>query len=62
MLSTASQKVKAYPRYTWVGNRISPDAMSKMYRIRKTTGKPITRQVEEAVILYLKNQSITEAG
>jgi hypothetical protein len=60
MLSTASSKVKAYPRYSWVGNRIHRDAMSKMYRIRKATGKPITRQVAEAVTLYLQNQGIAE--
>jgi hypothetical protein len=43
-----------YPRYTWVGNRISPDAMAEMYMIRQATGKPITRQVAEAVEQYLK--------
>lgn len=59
-VTTASNVVKAYPRYTWVGNRISPEAMAGMYRIRKATGKPITRQVAEAVTQYLKSQGISE--
>jgi hypothetical protein len=42
----------ALRRYTWVGNRIDPDVMAKMYHIRKTTGKPITVQVAEAVRTY----------
>jgi hypothetical protein len=41
-----------YRRYTWVGNRIDPGVMAKMYHIRKTTGKPITVQVAEAVRIY----------
>jgi hypothetical protein len=41
-----------YRRYTWVGNRIDPGVMAKMYHIRKITGKPITVQVAEAVRIY----------
>jgi hypothetical protein len=59
-LSTAASKVKAYPRYTWVGNQISQDAMAEMYRIRKATGKPITRQVAEAVMQYLQAEGTLE--
>jgi hypothetical protein len=54
-LSILWRNVKTpFRRYTWVGNRISPDAMAEMYRIRQATGKPITRQVADAVDLYLK--------
>ena len=44
----------SYPRYTWVGNRISEEDMKKLYEIKKATRKPITRMVAEAVSIYLK--------
>lgn len=47
-----------YRRYAWVGNRISPETMAAMYRIRKATGKPITLQVAEAVDLHIKAISL----
>jgi hypothetical protein len=52
-ISPSRAVFKTYPRYTWVGNRIPKDAMAEMYKIRKATGKPITRQVAEAVKIYL---------
>ena len=45
-----------YRRYTWVGNRIDPETMARLYRIRKITGKPITIQVAEAVRRYVKEE------
>lgn len=46
-------KVKSFPKYTWVGNKISCQAMALMYRLKQKTGKPITQQVAEAVDMYL---------
>jgi hypothetical protein len=45
----------SYPKYTWVGNRISQEDMKRLYEIKKATRKPITRMVAEAVSIYLKS-------
>jgi len=44
----------SYPRYTWVGNKISQEDMAALYHIKKATKKPITAMVAEAVRKYLK--------
>lgn len=45
---------KTYPKYAWVGNRISKDDMSKLYHLKLETRKPITALVAEAVRQYLE--------
>lgn len=45
--------MKSYPKYTWVGNRISVEDMAKLYQLKKVRGKPITLLVSEAVQAYL---------
>lgn len=47
-------KVKSYPKYTWVGNRISKEDMARLYEMKKALKKPITQMVSDAVIIYLK--------
>jgi len=42
-----------YPKYTWVGNRIDPEDMKKMHKVKKSKKIPITQQVAEAVSLYV---------
>jgi hypothetical protein len=44
----------SYPRYTWVGNKISEEDMAALYQRKKATKKPITAMVAEAVSKYLK--------
>jgi hypothetical protein len=44
----------SYPRYTWVGNKISEEDMAALYQRKKATKKPITAMVAEAVSQYLK--------
>jgi len=44
----------SYPKYAWIGNRISEEDMKKLYEMKKTTRKPITKMVAEAVKLYLE--------
>lgn len=43
-----------YPKYTWVGNRISESDMEKLYHLKLQTKKPITVLVAEAVKQYLE--------
>ena len=47
----------SYPKYQWVGNRISKTDMSALYRLKQETKKPITVLVSEAVSQFLKNQA-----
>ena len=47
----------SYPKYAWVGNRISEEDMKKLYEIKQTTRKPITRIVAEAVKIYLERHA-----
>jgi len=44
----------SHPRYAWVGNKISEDDMAALYRRKKSTRKPITAMVAEAVSQYVK--------
>jgi hypothetical protein len=43
----------SYPRYTWVGNKISEEDMAALYQRKKATKKPITAMVAEAVSKYV---------
>lgn len=43
----------SYPRYPWIGNRISEEDMFLLYRLKQQTRKPITVLVSEAVSQYL---------
>ena len=45
-----------YPKYSWIGNRITDDQMSKMVSMREQTGKPLTIIVREALENYLKEE------
>jgi hypothetical protein len=47
-----------YPKYTWVGNKLSKEQMSALYKIKQQDKKPITIQVAEAVSLYLKQKGV----
>jgi hypothetical protein len=42
-----------YPRYAWVGNRISESDMEKLYNLKVKTKTPITRIVSQAVKEFL---------
>ncbi len=44
----------SYPKYSWVGNKISQEEMAALYKKKKATRKPITAMVAEAVSQYLK--------
>ncbi len=43
-----------YPKYSWVGNRITFEDMESLYFLKQKIKKPITIMVAEAVKLYLK--------
>ena len=45
-----------YPRYSWIGNRISESDMEKLYRLKVKTKTPITRLVSQAVKEFLDKQ------
>ena len=45
-----------YPRYSWVGNRISKYDMERLYRLKVKTKIPITRIVSQAVKEFLDKQ------
>jgi hypothetical protein len=45
----------SYPRYTWVGNKISEEDMAALYQRKKATKKSITAMVAEAVSKYVKD-------
>jgi len=49
-----------YPKYAWVGNRISSADMARLYRLRQRTKIPITRIVSQAVEEFLDRQEHTE--
>jgi len=44
----------SYPRYTWVGNKISEEDMAVLYKRKKATKKSITAMVAEAVSQYVR--------
>ena len=43
----------SYPKYAWIGNRISEEDMASLYRLKQQTRKPITVLVAEAISQYL---------
>ena len=43
----------SYPKYAWIGNRISEEDMASLYCLKQQTKKPITALVAEAVSQYL---------
>lgn len=45
-----------YPRYSWVGNRISKSDMERLYNLKVKTKTPITRLVSQAVKEFLDRQ------
>jgi hypothetical protein len=45
-----------YPRYSWVGNRISESDMEKLYNLKVKTKTPITRLVAQAIKEFLDKQ------
>lgn len=44
----------SYPKYSWVGNKISSEDMAALYKRKKAIRKPITAMVAEAVSKYVK--------
>ncbi len=53
---------KRFPKYTWVGNRISVADMAKLYHLKQKTRTPITRLVSQAVKEYLDRQENREVS
>ena len=51
---------KSYPKYAWVGNRISSANMARLYRLKQKTKIPITRIVSQAVNEFLDRQEDSE--
>jgi hypothetical protein len=45
--------MRKYRRYTWVGNKITPEDMLKLHNLSKQVKKPITSLVRDAVSQYL---------
>ena len=43
----------SYPKYPWIGNRITEEDMGKLYRLKQANKKPITKMVAEAITQYL---------
>ncbi len=52
--------MKNYPKYTWIGNKITEEQMTKLYQLKQEEKKPITEQVKEAVSLYLESKEKKE--
>ena len=46
----------SYPKYAWIGNRISEEDMASLYRLKQETRKPITVLVAEAVSQYISTK------
>ena len=53
---TGIKDKQSYPKYTWVGNRISKSDMSRLYNLIVKTGTPITLIVSQAVKEFLDRQ------
>jgi len=50
-----------FRKFTWVGNQISEDDMTKLYQIKKVRRVPITRLVATAVKEFIeKNEPSKE--
>ena len=54
-IEDAKEKLR-YPRYPWVGNRISESDMERLYNLKVKTKTPITRIVSQAVKEFLDRQ------
>ncbi|MEW6417229.1 MAG: hypothetical protein AB1480_03810 [Nitrospirota bacterium] len=48
-----------YRKYTWIGNQISEDNMSKLYQIKQIKRIPITKLVAIAIKEFIEK---TEGG
>jgi len=51
--------MKNYVKYTWVGNKITSDNMTKLYHLKTATKKPITVLVSEAISEYLVKRKVS---
>lgn len=49
-----------YPKYGWVGNKISDEDMSSLYLMKCKTKQPITMLVAEAVSEYVRKRKKKE--
>jgi len=45
-----------YPKYTWIGSKISEEDMSKLYNLKQKNKKPITAMVAEAIKVYIEKK------
>ena len=53
--------MKRYPKYTWVGSRITVEDMTELYRMKNSEHVPITQLVAQAVREFIrKRQRFTE--
>ena len=48
----------SYPKYGWIGNKISESDMTALYRMKTKTRLPITAMVAEAVSQYLQSRGV----
>lgn len=48
-MSSPPLKEVTYRKFTWVGNQITDDDMTKLYQIKKARRMPITKLVAAAV-------------
>ncbi|KAA0250875.1 MAG: hypothetical protein DWB56_07965 [Candidatus Jettenia sp.] len=53
MMRVGERMSMGYPKYAWVGNRISRENMEVLYKLKVEIRKPITKMVAEAVELYI---------
>ena len=53
------ETMKNYVKYTWVGNKITSDNMTKLYHLKTATKKPITVLVSEAISEYLIKREVS---
>ena len=50
------EDAKSYPKYTWVGNRISKSDMARLFYLKQKIRTPITVLVSDAVKQFLDRQ------
>ncbi|MBI5634954.1 MAG: hypothetical protein HZA15_15915 [Nitrospirae bacterium] len=48
-MSSPPQKEVTYRKFTWVGNQITDEDMTRLYQIKKARRTPITKLVAAAV-------------
>lgn len=48
----------SYPKYGWIGNKISESDMSALYGMKMKTRRPITELVAEAVSQWIKREQL----